>query len=38
MTAKNKHQIENIVGLILLVLLVSSGVFLALVLFVSPSL
>ena len=38
MTAKNKHQVESIISMILLVLVVSSGVFLAVLLFVSPSL
>jgi len=38
MTAKNKNRVENIVGTILLVLVVSSGVFLVVVLLMTPSL
>jgi len=38
MSAKDKNRLENIVSTILLVLVVSSGVFLAVVLLVTPSL
>jgi len=38
MTAENKSQVENIVSTILLVLVVFSGVFLAVVLLVTPTL
>ena len=38
MTAKNKNRLGNIVGTILLVLVVFSGVFLAVVLLATPSL
>jgi hypothetical protein len=37
MAPKNRNQVENIVGIILLALVVCSGVFLAIVLFLSPS-
>ncbi len=37
MAPKNRNQVENIVGIILLALVVSSGVFLAIVLYLSPS-
>ncbi len=34
---KAKNQVENIVSIILLALIVSSGLFLAIVLYLSPS-
>ncbi len=37
MAPKNRNQVENIVGIVLLALVVSSGVFLAIVLYLSPS-
>jgi len=37
MAPKNRNQVENIVGIILLALVVCAGVFLAIVLFLSPS-
>jgi hypothetical protein len=37
MVPKDRNQVENIVSIILLVLVVSSGVFLAVVLYLSPS-
>ena len=38
MSVKNRDQVENVVTTIVLLLVVSSGVFLAAVLFLSPSL
>jgi len=38
MSVKNRDHVENVVTTILLLLVVSSGVFLAVVLFLSPSL
>jgi len=38
MSIKNRDQVENVVTTIVLLLVVSSGVFLAVVLFLSPSL
>jgi len=37
MAPKDRNQVENIVSIILLVLVVSSGVLLAIVLYLSPS-
>jgi hypothetical protein len=37
MTAKARNQVGNIVSIILLVLVISSGVFLAVVLYLSPA-
>jgi len=38
MSVKNRDQVENLATLVLLVLVVGSGLFLALVLFASPTL
>lgn len=38
MNAKNRNQVENIITLLLLAIVVCSGVFLAIVLYQSPSL
>ncbi len=37
MTPKSRNHVENIVAIILLALIVSSGVFLAIILYLSPS-
>jgi len=37
MVPKNRNQVEKIVGILLLALVLSSGVFLAIVLYLSPS-
>ena len=37
MVPKDRNQVENIVSIILLVLIVASGAFLAIVLYLSPS-
>ena len=37
MAPKDKNQVENLVSIILLALIISAGIFLAIVLYLSPS-